>query len=121
MIQPSPEQSKVPEFSGSEGGGNCGARCGPGDWKLMRAQTLLTAYAVLAVLGGVRGAAIIEDHTESYAVRVAACVPPACRRLTPGRWAGGKALGLAGRGVRHCATGRALPESAGRVHRVRKL
>ena len=47
----------------------------------MRAQTLLTAYAVLAVLGGVRGAAIIEDHTESYAVRVAACVPrrPACR------------------------------------------
>ena len=42
----------------------------------MRAQTLLTAYAVLAVLGGVRGAAIIEDHTESYAVRVAACVPP---------------------------------------------
>ena len=43
----------------------------------MRAQTLLTAYAVLAVLGGVRGAAIIEDHTESYAVRVAAY---ACRR-----------------------------------------
>ena len=43
----------------------------------MRAQTLLTAYAVLAVFGCVRGAAIIEDHTESYAVRVAACVPPA--------------------------------------------
>ena len=79
------------------------------------------AVWVLAVLGGVRGAAIIEDHTESYAVRVAACVPPACHRLTPGRWAGGKALGLAGRGVRHSATGRALPESAGRVHRVRKL
>ena len=66
-----------------DGGGNCGrARSrslGPGDWKLMRAQTLLTAYAVLAVLGGVRGAAIIEDHTESYAVRVAAS-PPACSR-----------------------------------------